>query len=202
MSKKQETKSALELIKVLDLTEGGCMLGGKLFADMGADVIKIEPPDGSASRIQPYYKNTPDPEKSLFWFSYNTNKRGITLDLQKPESREIFKKLAAKVDIIIESSTAGYMDDLKLGYADICKVKPDIIYVSISPFGQTGPKAHYLASDLSSVASSGYLNACGDPDRAPVWIGCPESCQYAGAEAAIGAMMAYWYRLNTGEGQF
>jgi crotonobetainyl-CoA:carnitine CoA-transferase CaiB-like acyl-CoA transferase len=202
MVEKKETKSALLPIRVLDLTEGGCMLGGKLFADAGGDVIQIESPGGSASRIPPYYKNIQDPEKSLFWFAYNTNKRGITLNLQKPEGRELFKKLAARADVILESSVAGYMDSIKLGYSDICKIKPDIIYASISPFGQTGPKSHYLASDLTSVASSGFLNACGDPDRAPVWIGFPQSGQYAGAEAAIGAMTAYWHRLNTGEGQF
>jgi crotonobetainyl-CoA:carnitine CoA-transferase CaiB-like acyl-CoA transferase len=197
-----ETKSALLPLRILDLTEGGCMLGGKLFADVGGDVIKIEPPGGSASRIKPYFKDTPDPEKSLFWFAYNTNKRGITLDLQKPEGRKLFKKLAAKADIILESSNAGYMDGLGLGYSDIVKVKPDIIYASISPFGQTGPKSHYVASDLTSVASSGFLNTSGDPDRAPVSIGFPQSSQYAGAEAAIGAMTAYWHRLDTGEGQF
>jgi crotonobetainyl-CoA:carnitine CoA-transferase CaiB-like acyl-CoA transferase len=169
---------------------------------MGSDVIKIEPPGGSASRITPYYKNIKDPEKSLFWFSYNTNKRGITLNLLEKEGQEIFKKLAATVDIILESRGLGYMDAVKLGYQDICKVNPDIIYVSITPFGQTGPKADYHASDLTAVASSGFLNACGDPDRAPVWIGFPQSSQYAGAEAAIGAMVAYWHRLNTGEGQF
>jgi benzylsuccinate CoA-transferase BbsE subunit len=202
MAEKNEVKSALLPIRILDLTEGGCMLGGKLFADVGADVIKIEPPGGSVSRIQPYYKNIKAPEKSLFWFAYNTNKRGITLNLLKAEGREIFQKLAKAADIILESSNAGYMDGLKLGYKDVCQVKPDIIYASISPFGQTGPKSHYIASDLTSVASSGFLNACGDPDRAPVWIGCPQSSQYAGGEAAIGAMIAYWHRLNTGEGQF
>jgi benzylsuccinate CoA-transferase BbsE subunit len=195
-------KAALPPLRVLDLTEGGCMLGGKLFADVGADVIKIEPPGGSVSRIQPYYKNIKDPEKSLFWFAFNTNKRGITLNLLKPKGQEIFKKLAKAADIILESSNAGYMAGLKLGYSEISRVKTDIIYASISPFGQTGPKAHYIASDLTSVAASGFLNACGDPDRAPVWIGCPQSTQYAGAEAAIGAMIAYWHHLNTGEGQY
>jgi benzylsuccinate CoA-transferase BbsE subunit len=202
MVKKKETKSALPPLRVLDITEGGCMLGGKLFSDVGADVIKIEPPCGSVSRMQPYYKNIPDPEKSLFWFAYNTNKKGITLDLQKPEGREIFKKLASKADIILESSTAGYMDKLGLGYNEILKITPGIIYASITPFGQTGPKAKYIATDLTTLAASGFLNACGDPDRAPVWIGCPQSSQYAGCEAAIGAMVAYWNRLNTGEGQF
>jgi benzylsuccinate CoA-transferase BbsE subunit len=201
MNSKQE-KSALSGLRVLDLTEGGCMIGGKMFADSGADVIKIEPPGGSPSRIGPYYKNIADPEKSLYWFSFNTNKRGVSLDLFKPEGQAIFKKLASKADIIIESLGLGYLDTLKLGYNDIEKVKPDIIYASVTPFGQTGPKANFKGTDLTALASGGFLNACGDPDRAPVWIGFPQTSLFAGAEAAIGAMTAYWYRLNSGEGQF
>ena len=108
-------KSALSGVRVLDLTEGGCMIGGKMFADCGADVIKIEPPGGSPSRIGPYYKNSIDPQKSLYWFAFNTSKRGITLDLYKPEGRELFKKLVKSADIIIESLGVGYMDSLKIG---------------------------------------------------------------------------------------
>jgi benzylsuccinate CoA-transferase BbsE subunit len=203
MIKKQESQPTLPPIRVLDLTEGGCMVGGKMFSDMGADVIKIEPPSGSSSRIPPYFKNQVDPNKSLFWFAYNTNKRGITLDLQKPEGQEIFKKLAKKADIILESNSIGYMDKLSLGYADIARIKPDIIYTSITPFGQGGPKAEYKATDLTLWASGGFLNACGDPDRAPVWIGFgPQATFFGGAEGAIGSLAAYWYRTNTGEGQF
>jgi len=203
MSKNQENKSALPPIRVLDLTEGGCLLGGKMFADAGADVIKIEPPGGSSSRIAPYYKNKVDPNESLFWLAYNTNKRGITLNLQKPEGREIFKRLAKNTDIILESFGVGYLDNLKLGYPDISKIKPDIIYTSITPFGQKGPKANYKASDLTIWASGGFLNDCGDPDRAPVWIGFgPQASFFGGAEGAIGAMTAYWYHTKTGEGQF
>src|ERR1039458_4542343 len=132
MNDKRE-KTALSDLRVLDLTEGGCMLGGKMFADSGADVIKIEPPGGSPSRIGPYYKNIAEPEKSLYWFAFNTNKRGITLDLFKPEGQETFRKLASKADIIIESLGIGYLDKLKLGYADLVKVKPDVIYASITP---------------------------------------------------------------------
>ena len=178
------------------------MLGGKLFADAGADVIKIEPPGGSPSRIGPYYKNITDPQKSLYWFAFNTNKRGVTLDLYKPEGRELFKKLAAGADAIMESLGQGVLSGLKLGYEDICQVKPDIIYASITPFGQSGPKADFKASDLTVMAASGFLNACGDPDRAPVWIGFPQASLYAGCECAIGVMTAYWYRLTSGEGQF
>jgi benzylsuccinate CoA-transferase BbsE subunit len=202
MSKDNKTKSALSNVRVLDLTEGGCMLGGRMFGDMGADVIKIEPPKGSLSRIAPYYKNIAEPEKSLFWFAYNSNKRGITLDLTKPQGQELFKKLAKAADIILESCGIGYMNKHMLGYSDICKIKPDIIYTSITPFGQSGPKSNYHANELSIWASGGFLNACGDPDRAPVWIGFPQAMFFGGAEGAVGSMTALWHRLNTGEGQF
>ncbi len=202
MSNNRETKSALLPIRVLDLTEGGCMLGGRMFGDTGADVIKIESPGGSSSRIGPYYRNLTDPEKSLFWFAYNTNKRGITLNIKKPEGQELFKRLVKSADVILESYGSGYMGSLNLGYSEVCKIKPDIIYTSITPFGQNGPKASYNASDLTLWASGGFLNACGDPDRAPVWIGFPQATLFGGAEGAVGSMAALWYRTNTGEGQF
>jgi crotonobetainyl-CoA:carnitine CoA-transferase CaiB-like acyl-CoA transferase len=194
--------SLLPQMRILDLTEGGCMLGGRLLGDAGADVIKIEPPGGTDSRIWPYYQNTGDPQKSLFWFTYNANKRGITLDLKKPEGRKLFKKLASSADIILESYEPGYMKKLGLGYDDLRSIKKDIIYTAITPFGQEGPKAHYPASALTVWASGGYLNACGDPDRAPVWISMPQTFLFGGCEGAIGTLMAYYYRLTTGEGQF
>ena len=197
--------SLLPKMRILDLTEGGCMLGGRLLADTGADVIKIEKPGGSdpcISRIWPYYNNSGNLEESLFWFTYNANKRGITLDISKPEGREILKKLVKSADVIMESAEPGYMKKLGLGYEDLCKIKPDIIYTAITPFGQEGPKAHYDASALTVWASGGYLNACGDPDRAPVWISMPQTFLFGGCEGAIGTLMAYYYRMNTGEGQF
>jgi benzylsuccinate CoA-transferase BbsE subunit len=202
MNNNPSNKSALSGIRVLDLTEGGCNIGGRMFGDLGADVIRIESPSGSPSRIGPFYKNIPDPEKSLFWFAYNSNKRGITLDITRSKGQELFKKIAKTADIILESFSPGYMSDLKLGYEDICKIKTNIIYSSITPFGQKGPKANYKASDLTIWSSGGFLNDCGDPDRAPVWIGFPQASLFGGAEGAIGSMTALWYRMNSGEGQF
>jgi crotonobetainyl-CoA:carnitine CoA-transferase CaiB-like acyl-CoA transferase len=202
MNQNQNGKSVLPPIRILDLTEGGCMLGGRLLGDAGADVIKIEPPGGSPSRIWPYYHGINEPEKSLFWFAYNANKRGITLDIQKQAGQELLKKLAAKADIILESFEPGYMQKLGLGYDDLCKVKKDIIMTSITPFGQSGPKANYSASALTVWASSGYLNACGDPDRAPVWITLPQTYLFGGCEGAIGSLSAYYYRMDSGEGQW
>ncbi len=202
MKKEKENMSGLPPYRVLDLTEDGCMVGGRVLGDLGADVIKIEPPGGSRSRIGPYYKKIADPEKSLFWFAYNSNKRGITLDVTRKEGQDIFKKLAKTADIILESAEPGYMSSLGLGYSDICKIKPDIIYSSITPFGQNGPKSLLKGSELIAWASGGYLYSCGDPDRAPVWISFPQACLFGGIEGTVGAMFALWHRLNTGEGQY
>jgi len=178
------------------------MIGARMLGDLGADVIKIEPPGGSPSRIPPFYKDTPDPEKSLFWFAYNMNKRGITLDINKVDGQEIFKELVKTADIVMESFLPGYMGQLGLGYDDLSKIKPELIMTSITPFGQTGPKAHYKGSDLTEWASGGYLYICGNLDRAPTWISFPQAGLYGGSEASVGAMTALWHRLNTGEGQY
>jgi len=201
VSNHKETDSALGPYRILDLTEGGCMIGARMLGDLGADVIKIEPPGGSPSRIAPFYKDIPHPEKSLFWFAYNMNKRGITLDISKVGGQEIFKRLVETADIVMESFELGYMNQLGLGYSDLSKIKPDIIVTSITPFGQSGPKAHYKGSDLTAWASGGYLYICGDPDRPPVWISFPQASLHAGAEAASGTMAAFWHHRMTGEGQ-
>ncbi len=193
--------SALEPYRVLDLTEGGCLIGARMLGDLGADVIKIEPPGGSPSRIAPFYRDIPDAEKSLFWFAYNANKRGVTLDIGRTEGQEIFKALTGTADIVMESFAVGYMDRLGLGYADLSQIMPDIIMTSITPFGQSGPKAHYRGCDLTTWASSGFLSLCGSPDRPPNWISFPQASLFGGAEAAAGAMCALWHRQATGEGQ-
>ena len=135
----EKVEGLLSPYRVLDLSDEKGQFCGKLMGDMGADVIKIERPGGDAARnIGPYYKDEIDPEKSLYWFSMNTSKRGITLDIEKPEGADIFKKLAEKADFIIESFQPGYMDSLGLGYSDLEKLNPGIILVSVTPFGPTG----------------------------------------------------------------
>ncbi len=197
-----ETNSALPPLRVLDLTEGGCMLGGRLLGDAGADVLKIEKPGGSPSRIGPFYHNSADPQHSLAWYCFNANKRGITLAIETPEGKDLFRRLAAGADIVLESFQPGYMDKLDLGYEHLREVKPDIIYCAITPFGQTGPKSGYPASELTAWAASGYLNACGEPDRPPVWISVPQTYLFGGCEGAIGSLTACYWRLTSGEGQF
>jgi len=192
----------LSCYRVLDLTDEKGFLCGKILADLGADVIKIEKPGGDASRDKgPFYHNIPDPEKSLLWFAYNTNKRGITLNIETSDGKDIFKKLVRTADFVIESFVPGYMDEIGLGYPVLSQINRRIILVSISPFGQTGPYARLKASDMTVFAMGLLMSQSGDVDRPPVQVSFPQSFINASADAAVGAMVAHYYREMTGEGQ-
>jgi len=192
----------LRSLRVLDLSDEKGYLCGKVLGDLGADVIKIETPGGDPGRrIGPFYHDIVDPENSLYWFAYNANKRSITLNIEASDGQEIFKAMVKKADFLIESFYPGYLASLGLAYEDLVKIKRDLIMVSITPFGQTGPYKDYKGSDLVCAAMSGFMSSCGDPDRAPLRIGFPQAYLHAGAEAAAGAMIAYYYRETTGEGQ-
>lgn len=202
--KKEREEGMLSPYRILDLTDEKGLMCGKVMGDLGADVIKIERPGGDFARnIGPFYHDEPDPEKSLFWFSFNANKRGITLDIETADGQEIFKKLVTSADIIVESFPPGYMDKIGLGYSVLEKVNPGLSLISITPFGQTGPYRDYKISDVVAWALGGYMYSVGDDDRAPVRIGlyC-QSYLHAGGQAAQAAMMALYYREMTGEGQF
>jgi crotonobetainyl-CoA:carnitine CoA-transferase CaiB-like acyl-CoA transferase len=203
MQQIKEEKGLLSGYRVLDLTEGGYLICGKILADLGADVVKIEPPQGSCSRaIGPFYKDILQSEKSLFWFAYNVNKRGITLDIAKSDGKKIFLELVKKTDFIIESFPPSYLKDLGIGYTEIAQINPKIIMVSITPYGQNGPKATYKSDDIGGFASSGVLYATGYPNRPPVLMGYPmQASMQAGTEAATAALIAHWYRGNSGIGQ-
>jgi len=188
--------------RVLDLTDEKGFLCGRMLGDLGADVIKVEMPGGSPSRnIGPFYNNDPNPEKSLHWFAYNCNKRGITLNVETTDGQGIFKKLARNTDIVIESFRPGYMDKLGLGYTALSEVNPRIIVTSITPFGQTGPYSDYVGSDLTIWAMGGLMFYCGDPDRAPVRVSFPQAYLHGSGAAAQGTMIALYHRQLTGEGQ-
>jgi len=188
--------------RVLDLTVEKGSLCPKILSDLGAEVIKIEPPWGSSERKQePFYQNMPHPEKSLFWFAFNLNKKGITLDIEREDGQAILRKLVAKADFLVESSAPGYMESLGLGYNDLIKVNRQIIVTSISPFGSTGPYSRMEASDIGIMALGGYMSVCGDPDRAPLRISYPQAYFHASASAAVGTLIAHYYRSLSGEGQ-
>ena len=188
--------------RALDLTDDKGFLCGKILADLGADVIKIEKPGGDPARsIGGFWHDDPDPKKSLYWFAYNCGKRGITLDIETADGREIFRKLVKTADFVIESFPAGYMDGLGIGYSALSEIKKDIIMASITPFGPEGPYRDYKDSDIVVMGMSGTLYQTGESDGPPVHISMPQACLHAGADAAVGCMMAYHHREMSGEGQ-
>jgi crotonobetainyl-CoA:carnitine CoA-transferase CaiB-like acyl-CoA transferase len=200
--RQSDEESPLTSVRVLDLTDAKGFLCGRILADLGADVIKIERPEGDHSRNTGASScDIPLPEDVLCWFGFNLNKRGITLNIEATEGQEIFKRLVRRADIVLESFPPGHMDSLSLGYAALSKVNPRIIVTSITPFGQNGPYRNYKAPDIVIMAMSGYMYLCGDPDRAPVRISFPHAYLHAAAEAAVGTLMAYYHCQVMGEGQ-
>ena len=188
--------------RVLDLTTERGLMCGQILGDLGADVIKIEPPGGSRVRaMAPFFADQPGPERSVYWWAYNRNKRGITLDLETGPGRNLMRQLAASADFVIESDDPGAMARRGLGYDDLNAINPALVYVSITPFGQDGPKASYVDSDLIVMAASGVLILYGDEDRPPLRMSVPQAYLHACADAAGAALIAYYDRLNTGLGQ-
>jgi len=192
----------LDGYRVLDMTEEGYMLCGKILGDMGAEVIKIEKPQGSFSRlIGPFYHDEKSKEKSLYWFSYNTNKKGVTLNIEAEKGRELFLEIVKKSDFLLESFAPGYLKKLELDYDCLHKINPSLIMVSMTPFGQTGPYAEFPASDIVTWALGGMLYGTGFPENEPLWFGYPQSKLNAGAEGAAASLIALWCRNFSGKGQ-
>lgn len=188
--------------RVLDLTGGECDFCGRILADMGADVIKIEPPEGSSGRdIGPFYNDITDRQKSLYWLVYNANKRGITLDLTTKKGKDIFFRLVKTAHVVIESLPTDH--DLKsfLSYTELKTLNPHIITTSITPFGLTGPYKNFKATDLIGIAMSGAMYLTGDTDLPPVFISFSQSYLHASAQAAVATLIALWHADCSGEGQ-
>jgi len=197
------TTAALSDLRVLDLTDLKGALCAKLMADMGADVIKIEPPDGDSMRtIGPFLDGTPNSERRLLFWFYNTSKRGITLDLHKPAGQEIFKQLASKADVIVESFTPGTLASLGLGYEHLKRLNPKLVLTSISPFGQTGPYRDYQSSDTVAEALGGMIYTNGAADEPPLQALGLQAYHSASFFAAIGTMSALWARDVLDAGQW
>jgi len=191
--------------KVLDLTDKKGFLVGKLLADLGMEVIKVEKPGGDPDRMQPpYYKGEAKAENSLFFEAYNMNKKSVTLDIEKEDGKKLFLDMVKKVDFVIESFDPGYLDSIGLGYEDISAVKPEIIMASLTPFGQKGPDAKlHIDDDLVLQSLSTMLKRSGDPDRAPLKISdYPQSWLTACMDVIEACMVANYYRTQTGEGQY
>jgi len=202
----QTTGGNLEGYRILDLTSEPGFLAGKLLADLGADVIKVEAPGGDAARQRgPFVGGRADPERSILWLALNTSKRGVTLNLEHARGREIFLALCRQADAVIESAGPGERTALVargLGYDTLRRSNPKLVVCNLSPFGQSGPYSHYRGSDITAVAMGGNLYPTGNPDRAPVRCALPVAYYHGGIEAAVGVVFALWGREISGEGQF
>jgi len=188
--------------RVIDLTNERGQLCGQVLRDLGAEVILVEPPGGSSARnIGPFAGDSGDPEESLWFWSYNRGKKSIIADLETEAGRARVRELAATADFLIESFDPGYLAERGLGWEQLRVINPRLVMVSITPFGQTGPKAGWAASDLTVVASSGVLQMTGDSDRPPVRLVLPQGFLHAGAEAAAAALVAHAARERDGIGQ-
>ena len=189
--------------RVLDLAGPLGLHCTKLLADMGADVIKVERPCGDESRRMPPFKDdSPDPEKSLYFLHFNTNKRGITLDIEKPDGRSILLELARKADVVIETARPGRMDELGIGYAAMSAQNPRLVYASITPFGQTGPWRDYKADDIAGIALGNLLYLAGEPGEPPLQPPGEIAYGMASTYGAFGIAVALYHRLESGKGQY
>ena len=189
-------------IRVLDLSDEKGVYCAKLLADLGADVLRIEPPGGHPMRsLGPFVHDEVDPEKSLYWFQFNTSKRGITLDLENADGQEIFKRLVKSADVVVETYRPGYLDDIGLGYEVLKEINPGVILTSITPFGQTGPYRDFEGCDLVTQAMGGLMHCLGFPEDPPCRIGASQGNYCASIEGALGTMVSLYAREVTGEGQ-
>ena len=195
--------SLLPPYRVLDLTNSFGTFCTKLLGDYGADVVRVEPPVGDPLRWKgPFPADEPNPERSLYFLFYNTNKRSITLNLESEQGRSLFKRLVANSDVVVECFPVGYLKDLGLDYDSLRELNPGLVMASITPFGQEGPWKDFKASDLIAMAASGYMQITGDPDGPPIRQGNEQS-HFPGAEYGATAIMAalYYRDALSGEGQ-
>ena len=192
----------LSCYRILDLTTEKAFICGRALSDFGAEVIKIEKPGGDPARFRgPFYKDDPDPEKNLTWFAFNSNKKGVTLDIETQQGQEIFKKLVKTADAVLESFAVGYLENNGLGYKDLSEINPGIVLTSISGFGQEGPYKDYKDPDIVVRALGGLIYTAGYDDRPPLTVSY-EHTHYLGAmNGAAGTMIALSQRALTGKGQ-
>lgn len=185
-------------VRVLDLADGKVEMTARLLADMGADVIRIEPRDGAATRQrEPLHAGA-----SLHFETHNANKRGIALDLHTEEDRAILRALVAEADIFIEAERPGALAELGLGIDALQTINPRLVAVSVSDFGQTGPYRDWIGTNWTQMAIAGVLSRSGIPGRAPVQPPGQLAIEAAAVQATYAALVAYYQRLNTGTGEY
>ena len=192
-------KQALGGVRVIDFTQ---VMAGPfctmLLGDLGADVVKVEPPGGDATRKMG--RAAAGDESWSFW-AVNRNKRGVVIDLKDPRGRKVARSLCESADIVVEAHRPGVMDGFGLAYGQLRTASPALVYASISGFGGTGPYARRRGFDLVAQGMSGIMSVTGEADLPPVKCGVPVTDLAAGLFAQQAILAAYIHRLRTGEGQ-
>ncbi|MGI8925638.1 MAG: CaiB/BaiF CoA transferase family protein [Tepidiformaceae bacterium] len=189
--------------RVLDFANEMGQLCGRLLAELGADVIKVEPRDGDPARqLGPFFRDQPGPGTSLWWWAMNAGKRSVTCELRLDAGRALAGRLARAADMVIETFPPGEAETLDLDYASLSAAHPSLIVVSISPFGQDGPYRDMLATDSVGSAMGGHMYLNGDDERGPVRTLAPQAYTQVSVQAAVGATIALYARgMNGGAGQ-
>ena len=187
--------------RALDLTDAQGFVCGRMLAAYGVDVIKIEQPGGDLSRLKaPYIGESVDPDKSIYWNTFNADKRDVTLDLTKEEGRRIFLDMVKSADYVIESYAPGYLESVGLGYSALKEVNPKIVLTSITPFGQNTTRKNWRGGELICSALGATMDNIGDPDRAPLLEPADTNTYYANICAVTASIMAHYHATITGEG--
>ncbi|MEC8686481.1 MAG: CoA transferase, partial [Actinomycetota bacterium] len=185
-------------LRVIDLTDDFGEAAGRVLADLGAEVIKVEPPSGCASR----HRGASDTDGTAFhWRAWGRGKRSVVLDLQTADGIDALHRLLASADILLETATSAERTAWGINVDDVADAYPRLVHVSITPFGVTGPLADAPATDMTLSAAGGFLNHQGDRDRPPLPIGFPETANHGAVQAAADAITAIYERERSGLGQ-
>lgn len=191
MAEAEASPGPLADIRVLDLAGESGVFAGRLLAELGADVIRVEPPGGDAVRARsPFIDGQPGVERSLYHQHFNAQKRGITLDIRDPRGADLLRRLVRRSDVLIETGAPGDMAALGLGAEALRAEQPALIYLSLTPFGQDGPMAGYAATDLIATAMSGLMYLNGFPEDPPAVPGAEQGYHMGSLAAVVGALLA------------
>jgi len=202
VEKREDQEGLLQRVRILDLADEKASYCSKLLADLGASVIKIEKPGGDPSRqLGPFFKTSPSPEGSLFFWHSNSNKQGITLDIEKEEGKELFLRLLIDADVVVESFAPGLLRQLGLGFDVLSARNPALILASVTGFGQDGPRSQYRSCDLVTSAFGGQMFVSGSPSTPPLKPFGEQSSYVTSLFSAIAILLALRKRRLTGKGE-